>query len=74
MNFDNNQSTSRFSRLTRNSESIGDKNLSEEANKLGTISVPSPGVPENIPVNLDRDIFSLATDDNDEECEENSKI
>jgi len=77
LNFDNNQSTSRFSRLTRNSESIGDDNLSEAANKLGTISVPSPGVPENIPVNLDQDVFSLATDDDDEEDEgdgENSKI
>jgi len=40
-----------------------DEKLSVKANKLGTVSIPSPGVPENIPVNLDQEVlFSLGTD------------
>lgn len=39
----------------------------EEANKLGTVSIPSPGVPENFPVDLDRDVYLLAEDENEEE-------
>jgi hypothetical protein len=37
--------------------------------KLGTISVPSPGVPDDIPVDLDRDVFSLVDREDDEENE-----
>lgn len=33
------------------------------APKLGTISIPSPGVPRNMPVNLDVEILSLVSDD-----------
>jgi len=49
------------------SESIGDEKLSEEDIKLGTVSIPSPGVPENIPVNLDQVVLSLGTDADYEE-------
>ena len=34
--------------------------------KLGTISVPDPGVPTDIDVDLDVDVFSLVEDDDDE--------
>lgn len=34
-----------------------------EAAKLGTVSVPSPGVPANVPVDLDQDVFSLDVGD-----------
>ena len=35
--------------------------------KLGTVSIPSPGVPRNVPVNLDVEILSLVSDDGREE-------
>ena len=43
-------------------------------NKLGTVSIPSPGVPENITVDVDQDVYALATDDelNEEADEERS--
>ena len=82
MNFDNNQSTSTSTvykltrRITRsnldNSENIGENSLSGKVNKLGNVSIPSPDVPEDFPVNLDQDVFSLAIDDN--AYDENSKI
>lgn len=79
MSFDDDQSNSvsrLMRRLTRRtsakSESIADKNLSKENNILGTISIPSPGVPENFPVDLDQDVYSLASDDYEEEGDESN--
>jgi len=74
LNSDNIQSktTSTVSRLMKritkrntnnSSEGTVDEKLSEKANKLGTVSIPSPGVPENTPVNLDQEVlFSLDAD------------
>jgi len=59
---------------TEGSESTRDDILRQEAKKLGTVSVPSPGVPENISVNLDQDIYSLATEDDREGDEENEQF
>jgi hypothetical protein len=33
---------------------------------LGTVSIPSPGVPRNVPVNLDAEILSFVFDDGGE--------
>eukprot|EP00571_Detonula_confervacea_P009156 CAMPEP_0172318042 /NCGR_PEP_ID=MMETSP1058-20130122/33718_1 /TAXON_ID=83371 /ORGANISM="Detonula confervacea, Strain CCMP 353" /LENGTH=440 /DNA_ID=CAMNT_0013032765 /DNA_START=59 /DNA_END=1381 /DNA_ORIENTATION=+ len=76
----NNQQQSTVSRMMRridNSKksSMGDS-LREEMignSKLGTVSIPSPGVPEDISVNLDQEVFSLATDDVKEEAEDVKK-
>ena len=46
-----------------------DLNEGAHNDKLGTISVPSPGVPDDIPVDLDRDVFSLVDREDDEENE-----
>ena len=45
----------------------GDVLTSERTPKLGTVSIPSPGVPENMPVNLDAELCSIAFDDSEEE-------
>lgn len=39
--------------------SIGHGALGGEVPKLGTVPVPSPGVPENIPMNLDQEVLAL---------------
>jgi hypothetical protein len=41
----------------------GDTSDGERPPKLGTVSIPSPGVPRNVPVNLDVEILSLVSDD-----------
>jgi len=60
------KTTSKVSRLMKrmtksnfdnSSEGMVDEKLSEKANKLGTVSIPSPGVPENMPVNLDQEVL-----------------
>ena len=43
--------------------------LKEKKIKLGTVSVPIPGVPEDVKVNIDEDIYSLIDDDAAEEEE-----
>ncbi len=45
----------------------GDVLTSERTPKLGTVSIPSPGVPDNMPVNLDVELCSVAFDDIEEE-------
>jgi hypothetical protein len=53
---------------TENSNVVkGDVLMSERPPKLGTVSIPSPGVPENMPLNLDVELCSLAFDDSVEE-------
>jgi len=49
------------------SEKLRGEKSSEKDIKLGTVSIPSPGVPENIPVNLDQVVLSLGNDDSHEE-------
>lgn len=71
LNFDN-ESNSTVSSIMRKltmtkpgniSENRGDNTLSgNSTKKLGTVSIPSPGVPEDISVNLDKDLLSLAAD------------
>jgi len=59
------------------SDNLGDEKLSEKDIKLGTVSVPSPGVPENIPVNLDHVVSSLGNDGSHEKDDadgENDKV
>lgn len=59
------------------SDNLGDEKLSEKDIKLGTVSVPSPGVPENIPVNLDHVVSSLGNDGSHEKDDadgENDKL
>jgi len=62
------QQSSAVSRLMR--RMTGRDEPDKDANKLGTLSIPSPGVPENVAVNVDQDVFSLATDDDDDAREE----
>ena len=53
---------------TENSNVLeGDVLMSERPPKLGTVSIPSPGVPENMPVNLDVELCSSKFDDIEEE-------
>ena len=42
------------------SDVLSSASNNNNSNKLGTISIPNPGVPENISVDLDVDVFSLA--------------
>jgi hypothetical protein len=48
----------------------GDSLMSETTPKLGTVSIPRPGIPENIPVNIDVELYSLASNGSEEggEC------
>ena len=62
----------RITNTDKKSETKEDSSIEEavdNAKKLGTVSIPSPGVPENVAVDLDLDVFLLA-DDNDEEEED----
>ncbi|KAL7538914.1 hypothetical protein ACHAXR_008877 [Thalassiosira sp. AJA248-18] len=58
---------------TTNSNSSKDDTLSEgganskKKNKLGTVPIPSPGVPKHVSVNLDQDVFLLDSDDDDDD-------
>jgi hypothetical protein len=67
----NNDEGSTLSRLMRrlSRRRVGDdkSTISARAPKLGTVSIPSPGVPENIPLNLDVEILSMVSDDGQEE-------
>jgi len=88
LNFDKNQSTAftvsrLMRRMTKSNEDISTSSIdgdnlksNEDVNKLGTVSVPSPGVPETITVNIDQDLLPLAIDENDDDekcCEEKNK-
>ena len=59
-------------RMTRSNESpqsssSARKDVStSERNKLGTVSVPSPGVPGDITVDLDNDVYSFVSDVEDD--------
>lgn len=61
----------RITNTDKKSETKEDSSREEDVDnvKLGTVSIPSPGVPENVAVDLDLDVFLLA-DDNDEEEED----
>ena len=78
LSLDTNQ-TSAVSRLMRritrgnDAESSNSTGQDDTKDKLGTVSVPSPGVPRDIAVDLDCDVYSLVTDVEDdvsERCEE----
>jgi hypothetical protein len=68
------QSSSAVSRLMRRLTQRSKMDNEVDNNKLGTVSIPSPGVPENITVDVDQDVYALATDDelNEEADEERS--
>ena len=61
----------RITNTDKKSETKEDSSREEDVDnvKLGTVSIPSPGVPDNVAVDLDLDVFLLA-DDNDEEEED----
>ena len=48
-------------------ESAMSRLLTRSTIRVGTVLIPSPGVPEDLPVNLDEDVLSLVPDDNEEE-------
>ena len=64
---DNKSTVSRLMRRLSNSQADKDNSTSERTPKLGAVSIPSPGVPENMAVNLDVEVFSLVIDDSEEE-------
>ncbi|KAL9184558.1 hypothetical protein ACHAXT_012528 [Thalassiosira profunda] len=53
----------------RNLTSDGKAKDDEEEGKLGTVSVPPPGVPEWVAVDLDLDIWSLVRDEEEDRAE-----
>lgn len=57
---------------TSESSSMGGSMLRNET-KLGTVSIPSPGVPEDIPVDLDQEVFSLVAPDDKEGADDDKK-
>ncbi len=77
---DTNQ-TSAVSRLMRRitrskkTESSSGTRQHDTKDKLGTVSVPSPGVPGDIAVDLDCDVYSLEDDvsEREREMKESSK-
>jgi len=81
---DNNHHQSIVSRMMRrtsngsncdkyDSSSMGGDTLRKKT-KLGTVSIPSPGVPDDISVNLDQDVLSLVADcDRDEADDGNTQ-
>ena len=50
-----------------NQESAMSRLLKRSTIRVGTVFIPSPGIPEDLPVNLDEDILSVMPDDNEEE-------
>lgn len=71
-NLNENSSSSAVSRLMRRltersgvNEDMEQKSNCTQAdgNKLGTVSIPSPGVPKDVEVDLDLDVFTLAADE-----------
>ena len=61
-------SDSTVSRLMKRIERriVGDVSRGDETIRLGTVAVPSPGVPEDIPVDIDSEILSLSCCDDGE--------
>ena len=78
LSLDTNQSSAvsrLMRRITRGNESESSNSTRQDdaKDRLGTVSVPSPGVPRDIAVDLDCDVYSLVTDVEDdvsERCEE----
>ena len=68
------QSSSAVSRLMRRLTQRSKMDNEVDNNKLGTVSIPRPGVPESITVDVDQDVYALATDAelNEEADEERS--
>jgi hypothetical protein len=50
-----------------NQESAMSRLLKRSTIRVGTVFIPSPGIPEDLPVNLDEDILTVLPDDNEEE-------
>lgn len=49
-----------------NQESAMSRLLKRSTIRVGTVFIPSPGIMEDLPVNLDEDVLSLVPDDNEE--------
>ena len=61
-----NRSNNHNSESSSSSSSMGGTILRKET-KLGTVSIPSPGVPGDISVNLDQEVFSHVSDEEEED-------